>query len=145
MKKRNNKPIQKEMHQCKWCGKDKTEKEFIKYGLDRNIFICKECITEKYFNLTYMYGQAKAVLVCCHYLNAPFIIREVDNLGIYEGIGEYLRKCNLKQNRNNDFEQSLIDLPLDFHSVSKEEEHRAEMNSAIDTVIDTLNKLKGKI
>lgn len=95
---------------CQWCGRELKESGFYKCSTEgRKPHICRSCIDSKYTELLTKTDKAKAVLICCHYLDTAFIPEVFASLNYGEDFGIYLRHLNLSQNKDiRDFEQGLI-------------------------------------
>ena len=130
--------------QCRWCGKEKKQRKYFKCSIDNRINICTDCITEKYKALCDKTDKAKAILICCHYLDIAFIYEIFKSLAIGEGIGIYIRQLNLRQNQHPDnFEQGILsgcDLITDY-----KENTRNQTKDKITNIIKELENIRNDI
>lgn len=101
-------PVKK--YTCKWCGIEKPEKRnFFKCSVDHGVYICVDCIKEKYNSICSQSKKFIAVLVCCHYLDICFSYEAYKEMKPEHGIGEYVRLLNLIQHQRPDsFERGVI-------------------------------------
>ncbi len=133
----------KEFYKCRWCDKEKAENKFYKCSIDNKTLICTDCITHKYNDVLQKTDKAKALLVCCHHLDIPFIYEIFNSLNVREGLGIYIRQLNLTQNRTENFEDGLINY-VDLSVNPKEfirDEVKIELRDLLKRMGETVNDL----
>ncbi len=105
--------------------------------------ICTDCITQKYNDVLQRSDKAKALLVCCHHLDIPFIYEIFNSLNVCEGLGIYIRQLNLTQNSTDNFEDGLINY-VDLSVNPKEfirDEVKTELRNLLKRMEETVNDL----
>ncbi len=137
-------PIKK--YTCKWCGIEKPEhRNFFKCSIDHGVFICCDCIKEKYNQLCSQCEKSLAILICCHYLDICFSLEVSNGLKDYQGLGDYIRLYNLRQNKNLSFADGLLtgnDVFIGEYVKPKGSwRHKAELSKIIDDLIKVKNEL----
>ena len=140
---KTHKPIQEPLIQCKWCGKEKKQTQYFKCSIENHVNICSDCINKKYTDLCDKTDKAKAILICCHYLDIAFKYDIFKSLAIGEGIGIYIRQLNLRQNPDN-FEQGI--LSGSFELITDPKEHiRNQAKDKISSIINELEMIRNDI
>lgn len=130
---------------CKWCGIEKrANRNFFKYCIRRNVYICSSCIKDKYNSLCSKCEKALAVLICCHYLDVCFSIEVYNELKDYHGIGDYVRLLNLRQHQNPDnFENGL--LKSNAVCIGAKPKNSCENKEKLNKIITDLQKVRNEL
>lgn len=135
-------PVKK--YTCKWCGIEKPEKRnFFKCSVDHGVYICVDCIKEKYNTICSQSKKFIAVLVCCHYLDIAFYKYIYDSLEDGQGIGYYVRQLNLAQNDPDDFEKGLLHNNIVGYRETDKRIDNAKKN--LDIIIENIIEVRNDI
>lgn len=126
---------------CRWCDEEKAASKFFKCSIDNKTLICNDCINQKYKEILQKSDKAKALLVCCHHLNVPFVYDIFNSLNVSDGLGIYIRQLNLTQNyQNGTFEDGLVKY-VDLNIFPKE----TARNEAKTEILNTIKQLEEMI
>lgn len=101
---------------CKWCGETRRDDKYYKCAIDNEKFICKDCLKQKYKDLSKRCSKENTLLILCHYLDLPFYWEICKSLCVGEDIGIYIRQCNIAQYDLTSFEDGFLQHELDYQS-----------------------------
>lgn len=131
---------------CQWCKQEKiTHRNFFKCSIEHGVFICCDCIKEKYNQLCTQCEKALAILICCHYLNIRFSLEVVSTMKDSHSFGDYIRLYNLRQNTNLNFADGL--LTGNDISIGKDVNSKVswKYKTELSKIIDDLTKVKNEL
>lgn len=114
------KPEDNKVYRCLSCGVEydnpvnkffKTTSRMYDYN-DKYYPVCRKCLEKKFEEYRNRYGEHKAMMIICHYLDVPFYFSLYDSV-IHSNdsftIGMYLRQMNNRQYMNKSFVNTIID------------------------------------